>query len=162
MHPFQICISKAQLIQYPLKWIYTMENRIKRFMIWWNLIRERNLSKNYVLFSSPAPKAQVSFSDQNVFVVRRCRYYQCLQTYIPKCKQEILDSHLIIWSFYKVCRFSGFVLLFSFPNTNPMTHHSEFVPWCLRRAVMSSVFGPVTLSTSFNPFHLWSRSFFLI
>ena len=62
-------------------------------MIWWNLIRERNLSKNYVLFSSPAPKAQVNFSDQNVSVVRRCRYYQCLQTYIPKCKQEILDPH---------------------------------------------------------------------
>ena len=27
----------------------------------------------YFLFSSPEPKAQVSFSDQNLSVVRRCR-----------------------------------------------------------------------------------------
>ena len=47
--------------------------------------KRRSLSPdfNFRVFSSPEPKAQVSFSDQNLSVVRRCRRRRC------RCRRKL-------------------------------------------------------------------------
>ena len=51
----------------------------------------------------------------------------------------------------RMSNLTRFSLLVSFPNTDPLKYHAELISECFKRAVMSSVFGLVTSSTSFSP-----------
>ena len=50
--------------------------------------------------------------------------------------------------------FTRFSLLISFSNTDPLKYKEELISECLRRTVMSFLFGLDTLSTSFRLFPL--------
>ena len=51
------------------------------------LFKQVRIADAVSLFSSPEPKAQVSFSDQNLSVVRRCR--RCRRRRCRRCRRKL-------------------------------------------------------------------------
>ena len=65
-----------------------MESKLKgSFKEYLNLMVPYLLNGKLNVFSSPEPKAQVSFSDKNLSVVRRC--HRCLCCRCRRCRRKL-------------------------------------------------------------------------
>ena len=85
----------------------------------WNkyLIHILCTNKKKKVFSSPEPKAQVSFSDQNLSVVRRCRRRHKLFTFSSSSPEPLdqfqpnLAQSILGWRGLKFAQIKGFAFL---------------------------------------------------